>query len=425
MSLSLRVKPLWTRLLVLLAVVGPGIITANVDNDAGGITTYSVAGAHYGYSLLWIMPLVALALVIIQEMSARLGVVTGRGLAGLIRESLGVKATTVILGILFIANLANTVSEFAGVAASMEIFGVTKYISVPIAAIVVWLLIVKGSYKAVERIFLVASALYLAYIASGIIAHPQWGEVGQALITPQFHLEAGFVTIAITIIGTTIAPWMQFYQQSSIADKGLKASDMGYERIDVIVGAIFAIVVAVFITIACASQLFTHGLRIDTAKDAALALGPLAGMYASILFALGLLNASVFSAAILPLSTAYVVCEAFGFEAGVNRKWSEAPIFFSAYTVLIVLGAAIILLPIRSLVDAMLESQTLNGVLLPVILLVMLRLINDKRIMGKYVNGSIFNVLSWIIVIALIILTVILVITSVFPGFLNGIVGAI
>jgi Mn2+/Fe2+ NRAMP family transporter len=358
-------------------------------------------------------------------MSARLGVVTGRGLAGLIRESLGVKATTVILGILFIANLANTVSEFAGVAASMEIFGVTKYISVPIAAIVVWLLIVKGSYKVVERIFLVASALYLAYIASGIIAHPQWGQVGQALITPQFHLEAGFVTIAITIIGTTIAPWMQFYQQSSIADKGLKASDMGYERIDVIVGAIFAIVVAVFITIACASQLFTHGLRIETAKDAALALGPLAGMYASILFALGLLNASVFSAAILPLSTAYVVCEAFGFEAGVNRKWSEAPIFFSAYTVLIVLGAAIILLPIRSLVDAMLESQTLNGVLLPVILLVMLRLINDKRIMGKYVNGSIFNVLSWIIVIALIILTVILVITSVFPGFLNGIVGAI
>ena len=419
MSLWNRLKPIRTRLLVLLAVVGPGIITANVDNDAGGITTYSVAGAHYGYSLLWIMPLVALALVIIQEMSARLGVVTGRGLAGLIRESMGVRATAVILTILFIANLANTVSEFAGVAASMEIFGVSKYISVPIAAIVVWLLIVKGSYKAVERIFLVASALYLAYVASGFMANPPWGQVAQAAVTPTFHFESGFVTLAVTIIGTTIAPWMQFYQQSSIADKGLKPSDIGYERIDVVVGAIFAIIVAGFITIACAATIYQNHQQIETAKDAALALMPLAGTYAAALFALGLLNASVFSAAILPLSTAYVVCEAFGWEAGVDRKWKEAPIFFGAYTALIVLGAAIILLPIKSLVQAMLASQTLNGVLLPIILLVMLRLINDKRLMGKYVNGRIFNVLSWIMVIVLIALTIILVITSVFPGFLG------
>jgi Mn2+/Fe2+ NRAMP family transporter len=419
MSLWNRLKPIRTRLLVLLAVVGPGIITANVDNDAGGITTYSVAGAHYGYTLLWIMPLVALALVIIQEMSARLGVVTGRGLAGLIRESMGVRATAIILAILFIANLANTVSEFAGVAASMEIFGVSKYISVPIAAIIVWLLIVKGTYKAVERIFLVASALYLAYVASGIMAHPSWSTVAQAAITPTFHMDAGFVTIAITIIGTTIAPWMQFYQQSSIADKGLKPTDIGYERVDVVVGAIFAIIVAGFITIACAATIYQNHQTIETAQDAALALIPLAGQYAATLFALGLLNASVFSAAILPLSTAYVVCEAFGWEAGVDRKWTEAPIFFGAYTVLIVLGAAIILLPIKSLIQAMLASQTMNGVLLPVILLVMLRLINDKRLMGRYVNGRVFNVLSWGMAIILIVLTVILVVTSVFPGLLG------
>jgi Mn2+/Fe2+ NRAMP family transporter len=419
MTLWHRLKPIRARLLVLLAVIGPGIITANVDNDAGGITTYSVAGAHYGFSLLWIMPLVALALIIIQEMSARLGIVTGRGLAGLIRESLGVRATALILGVLFIANLANTVSEFAGVAASMEIFGVSKYISVPIAAVVVWLLIVKGSYKFVERIFLLASAIYLAYVASGIMANPPWGQVAQALVTPSFHFEAGFVTIAVTIIGTTIAPWMQFYQQSSIADKGLKVADIGYERIDVFIGAVFAIVVAGFITVACAATLFSQGVRVDTAKDAALALGPLAGPYAATLFAVGLLNASVFSAAILPLSTAYVVCEAFGWEAGVDRKWSEAPIFFGAYTLLIVLGAAIILLPIKSLIEAMLASQTLNGVLLPFVLLIMLRLINDKRLMGKYVNGRVFNVLSWAMAIALIVLTAILVVTSIFPGVLG------
>jgi Mn2+/Fe2+ NRAMP family transporter len=415
-----RLKPIRVRLLMLLAVVGPGIITANVDNDAGGITTYSVAGAHYGYSLLWVMPLVALALVIVQEMSARLGVVTGKGLADLIRESMRVRAAAVILSILMFANLANTVSEFAGVAASMEIFGVSKYVSVPLAAVGVWLLIVKGSYKPVERVFLVASALYLAYVASGLLARPAWPVVGQAALTPSFRFEAGYVTIFITIIGTTIAPWMQFYQQSAIVDKGLQAADYAYERLDVIIGAIFAIFVAAFITIACAATLFAHGLRIETAKDAALALHPLAGPYAATLFALGLLNASVFSAAILPLSTAYVVCEAFGWESGISRSLKEAPVFFGIYTALIVLGAGVILLPIKSLVQAMLASQTLNGVLLPIILVVMLRLINDRRLMGNFVNGRAFNVLSWAMVVALIALTVILVITSVFPGFLGS-----
>jgi len=420
MTLRQRFKPIRVRLAVLFAVLGPGIITANVDNDAGGITTYSVAGAHYGYSLLWMLALVALALIIIQEMSARLGVVTGKGLADLIRESMGVRTTALIIGLLLIANLANTVSEFAGVAASMEIFGISKYYSVPLAAVGVWLLVVKGNYKTVERIFLVASALYLAYVASGILARPPWPTVLQAVYTPSFYFDAGYVTIFVTVIGTTIAPWMQFYQQASIVDKGLKITDYAYERLDVIVGSVFAVLVAAFITIACAATLYTHGLRIETAQDAALALGPLAGPYAATLFALGLLNASVFSAAILPLSTAYVVCEAFGWESGLSRNWRQAPIFFSIYTTLILLGAGIILLPIQSLIQAMLVSQTLNGVLLPVILVVMLRLINNRRLMGNFVNGRIFNLSAWAMVVVLIALTVILVITSVFPNILGG-----
>lgn len=420
MKLRQRFRPIRARLLVLLAVIGPGIITANVDNDAGGITTYSVAGAHYGYSLLWMLGLVALALIVVQEMSARLGVVTGKGLADLIRESLGVRATAVIIGLVLFANLANTVSEFAGVAASLEIFGVSKYISVPVVALGVWLLIVKGSYKSVERIFLVASALYLAYVASGFLANPPWPDVLRAARTPSFHFEAGYVTIFVTVIGTTIAPWMQFYQQSSIVDKGLKISDYTYERIDVVVGSVFAVLVAAFITISCAATLHASGVRIETAKDAALALRPLAGPYAATLFALGLLNASVFSAAILPLSTAYVVCEAFGWEASVSRDWKDAPVFFGIYTALIALGAGIILLPVKSLVQAMLDSQTLNGVLLPVILVVMLRLINDRRLMGSFVNGRLFNFIAWAMVVALIALTGILVVTSFFPGVLGG-----
>ncbi len=410
MRLWMRWKPIRVRLMLLLAVVGPGIITANVDNDAGGITTYSVAGASFGNTLLWMLPLVAVALIIVQEMSARLGVATGKGLADLIRESMGVRATAVIIGIVVVANLANTVSEFAGVAASMEIFGVSKYIAVPLAGIAVWLLIVKANYKVVERVFLIASAIYLAYIASGFMAQPDWGTVAKDFVTPRFPLQLGYVTIFVTAIGTTIAPWMQFYQQASIVDKGIKPSDYAYERIDVVVGSVFAVVVAGFIIIACSSTIHAAGKEIQSAKDAALALEPLAGKYASVLFALGLLNASVFSAAILPLSTAYVVCEAFGWESGVDRSFSQAPIFFGTYTALIVLGAGIILLPIPSLVQAMMASQTLNGVVLPIILIVMLRLINDRRLMGDFVNGRILNIISWFVVIVLIVLTILLIV---------------
>ena len=416
MSIQQRFGRWRMRLPLLLAVIGPGIITANVDNDAGGITTYSVAGAHFGYEMLWIMPLVLLALIIIQEMSARLGVVTGKGLGDLIRESMGVRATVLVLGIFMFANLANTVSEFAGVAASMEIFSISKYISVPVAAVGVWLLVVKGNYKSVERVFLLASTIYLTYIISGILAKPQWDEVLKGFVTPSFQLNAAYVTMIVTIIGTTIAPWMQFYQQASIADKGIRIQDYAYEKVDVIIGSIFAVVVAAFIMIACASTLYVNGIKIESASDAALALKPLAGPYASALFALGLLNASVFSAAILPLSTAYVVCEAFGLDLGVNRGIREAPAFFGIYTAFIVLGAAIILLPIKSLVQAMLASQTLNGVLLPIILIVMLRLINDKRIMGKHINTRLGTIVSYLMVALLILLTAILIIVSVFPN---------
>jgi len=410
-----RLRPYRTRLALLLAVIGPGIITANVDNDAGGITTYSVAGGIYGYGLLWMMPLVLIALIIVQEMSARLGVVTGKGLADLIRESLGVRLTTLILSLLVIVNLANTVSEFAGVAASMEIFGVSKYISVPVAAFVVWLLIFRGNYKTTERIFLVASSIYLAYIISGILAKPDWSEVGKAFYTPTFNLNIEFVTLFVTIIGTTIAPWMQFYQQASIVDKGIQVEDYRYEVLDVVVGSIFAVVVAAFIVIACAATIYKQGIRIETAKDAAMALGPLAGKYAQTLFALGLLNASLFSAAILPLSTSYSVCEAFGWESSLSKNIKDAKVFFIIYTALIVVGALCILLPIKSLIRAMMASQTLNGILLPIILIVMLHLINDRRIMGNFAMNRWFNILVWITVILLILLALVLVVVSVFP----------
>lgn len=406
-----RLKVFRIRLLAWLAVFGPGVITANVDNDAGGITTYSVAGAQYGYKLLWIMPLVVVALIIVQEMSARLGVITGKGLADLIRETLGVRMTTLILGVLLIANLANTVSEFAGVAAGMEIFSVSKFISVPICALGVWLLIVMGNYKIVERVFLIASALYIAYIVSGCLAHPSWEHVLKASVRPYLIWDTSYLVLVITVIGTTIAPWMQFYQQSSIADKGLKPKDYAAERLDVILGSLFAVFVAAFIMISCAATIYVQRKDIQTAADAALALGPLAGEYAKILFAIGLLNASVFSAAILPLSTAYVVCEAFGWECGVSRNVKEAPVFFGIYTAFIVIGALVVLLPLKSLVWTMMASQTLNGILLPIILLVMLRLVNDRRLMGDYVNSRALNWVSGLIVMTLIMLTGMLVIS--------------
>ena len=418
MSIRQRLASARARWLLLLAVVGPGIITTTVDNDAGGIATYTVAGAHYGYGLLWALPLAGIALIFAQEMSARLGVITGKGLADLIREEFGVRWTALIIGIMVFANLANTVSEFAGVAASMEIFGISKFISVPLAAIGVWLLVVKASYKSVERIFLLGSVFYLAYVGSALLVQPAWGTVARALVSPRFEFEPNYVILLVTIIGTTVAPWQQYYQQSAIADKGLKPEHYGYELIDVALGVVYAVAVVGFIVITCADTLFVSGVRIEGARDAAVALSPLAGPFAAALFAFGLLNASLLSSAVLPLSTAYVVCEAFGWESGVSRDLKEAPAFFGIHAALIALGAAVILLPIRSLVQTMMASQTLNGVILPIIMVVMLRLVNDRGLLGRFANPKAYNVLAWAIVAALIALTVILLVTTVFPQLL-------
>jgi NRAMP (natural resistance-associated macrophage protein)-like metal ion transporter len=398
-------RGMWKSLALFFALIGPGVITSNVDNDAGGITTYSLAGADYGMALLWILIPITVALIIIQEMCARMGVVSGKGLSDLIRERFGARITFYLMMVLFFANLGNAISEFAGVAASLEIFGVSKYISVPLAAVFVWWLVVKGSYKSVEKVFLVACMFYLSYIISGFLGKPDWGEVGRALVTPTMRMDARFLTLSIGVIGTTIAPWMQFYLQSSVVDKGLTAEDYKYTRMDVIVGSFTVNIVAFFIILLCALTLHEHGIKIETAWDAALALEPLAGKYSAGLFAFGLLNASLFAASILPISTAYTICEAFGWESSLDRKFIEAPQFYGLYLLMILLGAGIILLPDVPLIPVMFYSQVINGLLLPFILIFMLILINDSRIMGRYTNGVAMNVISGLVVVALVVLS--------------------
>ncbi len=411
--MPMRWRRMRRRLLLFLTVMGPGIITASVDQDAGGITTYSVAGAQYGYSLLWSLPFIVLALAVIQEMGTRMGVVTGRGLADLIRERFGLRITLLCMAVLVVANLANTASEFAGVAASLEIFRISRLWSVPLTALLVFGLVVQGTYRAIERIFLVASALYVVYVVSALLAQPPWGEILRQTVRPSFSLQGGYLITLITIVGTTIAPWMQFYLQSSIVDKGIRLRDLRWARLDAYVGSLVAGLIAFFIIVACGATLFPNGVRVETAKDAALALEPFAGHYATILFAFGLLNASVFSAAIVPLSTAYAVCEALGWETGVDRRPREAPGFFIIYTLMIVLGAAPILLPRAPLVAIMFWSQTLNGLLLPLVLLVMLKLINDPEIMGRHVNSVPFNLVAWGTAAVMIALSLLLLLASV------------
>src|SRR4030043_172741 len=395
---------LW-KLGLFFALIGPGIITSNVDNDAGGITTYSLAGSRYGLSLLWTLIPILVALIIIQEMCARMGVVSGKGLSDLIRERFGAKVTFYLMIMLFLANMGNTISEFAGVAASMEIFGVSKYISVPLGAFFVWRLVVKGPYKSVEKAFLIACVFYFSYIISGFLVKPSWNIIMTAFVTPTVTFDVGWLTMAIGIVGTTIAPWMQFYLQSSVVDKGIKAENYKYTRMDVIFGSFAGHVVAFFLIFLCAVTFFTHGPHIETAKDAALALAPLAGSYCAWLFAFGLLNASLFAAPILPLSTAYTICEAFGWESSLNCKFLEAPQFYGLSSLMVFLGAGIILLPDMPLIGIMFYSQVINGAILPVILVFMLLLVNDRRIMGKYVNGLAMNIVSWLTVAVLTILT--------------------
>jgi NRAMP (natural resistance-associated macrophage protein)-like metal ion transporter len=400
----------WRNVLLFVAVIGPGIITANVDNDAGGITTYSLAGAQFGTTLLWTLLPITLALIVVQEMAARMGAVTGKGLADLIRENFGVKLTFYLMISLLIANYGNTVSEFAGIAASMQLFGVSKFVSVPLAAVAIWLLVVRGSYRSVERIFLVACVFYFVYPVSAFLAKPVWREVlHDTLVPSRFQFDSGYVGMLIGLVGTTIAPWMQFYLQSSVVEKGIRKDRYWISRWDVVVGCVVTDVVAFFIIVACAVSLFTHGVKISDAADAARSLEPLAGRYASSLFAFGLLNASLFAAAILPLSTVYYVCEAFGWEAGVDKKWEEAKAFYGIYTAMIVLGAAVVLLPNFPLIQTMFVSQVANGIALPPVLVFMLLLINKRSLMGDQVNGRFFNAVAWVTAIVVVALTLLLV----------------
>jgi Mn2+/Fe2+ NRAMP family transporter len=386
------------RILLFFAVVGPGFITANVDNDAGGILTYSQAGAHFGYTLLWTMIPITVALIVVQEMCARMGAVTGKGLSDLIREEFGLRITFLMMLGILITNFGNVITEFIGIAGSMELFGVSKYISVPICGVVVWLIAVKGQYKSVEKVFLVASFFYITYIFAGVLAKPVWVEALKATVKPPQlgAFRRDYLYMVIGVVGTTIAPWMQFYLQSSVVEKGVTRRQYKTSRLDVIVGCIFTDVVAWFIIVACAATLYLHGVRdIRDAADAAQSLRPLAGDYAYILFALGLFNASLFAASILPLSTAYTVCEGLGFESGVGRKFSEAPAFYWLYTALIVAGGAVILIPGLPLVKIAVFSQVVNGAVLPFVLIFMLLLINKKELMGEFVNKPTFNIIAW------------------------------
>ena len=402
---TIRKPSHWKNLLIFLSVMGPGIITANVDNDAGGIATYSVAGAHFGYSMLWIFLPMALALIVIQEMCSRMGVVTGKGLADLIRERFGVKITFYAMAVFLFSNFLNTVSEFSGIAASCEIFGISRFISLPLAAAAIWWIVVKGTYKSVEKVFLMACVFYFAYVITGFLVRPQWGMVAREFVRPTFDLKPAFILMIMGVIGTTIAPWMQFYQQSTVVEKGINVKDYKYARLDVIIGGIVVNIIAIFIIISCAATLFKNGIRVETAKDAALALEPLAGRHCSTLFAIGLLNASVFSAMILPLATAYSVCEGLGWEAGVDKRLKEAPQFYFLFTALIVLGAGIIMFPHINLIMVMLLSQASNAVFLPFVLIFMLILINDKRLMGQYRNSKFFNIVAWLTVAVTVALT--------------------
>jgi Mn2+/Fe2+ NRAMP family transporter len=399
--------------------MGPGIITANVDNDASGITTYSVAGARFGYALLWTLIPTTVALVVVQVMVARMGAVTGKGLSDLIRENYGVRSTFFMMIVLFIANFGNTVADFAGWAASMEILGFSKYLMVPLGALVIWMLVIKGSYRFVERILLVACLIYFGYVLSGFMARPNWTEVFKSTVIPQIKWDSEFILLSIGIIGTTITPWMQFYLQSSIAEKGIKKEEYKASRLDVLIGCSITDIISFFIIVTCATTLFPYDIKINEASEAALALKPLAGDYAFLIFAISLANAGLLGAIIVPLATSYYICEAMGWERGVNKTFREAPQFMWIYTFMIITASLLVLIPGAPLVFLMVLSAVLNGLLLPFVLIYALSLVNNKKIMGEYVNPRSYNVISWGTVIVIAILALFFVITTLFPTSLN------
>jgi len=403
------------RLLAYIAILGPGMITANAGNDAGGIATFASVGADFGYSLLWLLIPITISLGIVQEMCARMGAVTGKGLADLIRERFGVRWTALIMLALLIANAGVTVSEFVGIAAASELFGVSHYLSVPLAAILVWFLIVKGSYKKVERVFLLMSLVFLGYIVSAFLSRPDWSAVAIGMVRPEFKLEYAFIFTFVAVIGTTISPYMQVYVQSSVVEKGVTPDDYGKTKLDVWVGTIFAILIVFFIIVSTAATLHKAGIQISSAEDAARALRPLAGRYAQALFGLGLFGASMLAAGVLPLATAYSISEALGFEKGVSRSFREAPIFLGTFTFLVAVGAAIAIVPGLPLIRVLLVTQVINGLLLPIVLFAVLRLVNDREVMGTHVNGPIYNVLAWLTAIVVTILSLLYIVITLFP----------
>jgi Mn2+/Fe2+ NRAMP family transporter len=392
-------------LLMFVSIVGPGMITANIDNDAGGIGTYSLAGAQFGFGFLWLVVLITIPLIVIQEMCIRLGIITGKGLADLIRERFGVRITLVVMILLVLTNLFTTSAEFSGIAASADVFHLSRVTAVAAAALFVAVLVLRANYKVVEKVFLAACLVYFTYIVSGLLAKPDWTDVLHATVTPHISWSSAYLAMFIGVIGTTIAPWMQFYVQSSVVEKGVKPKELRYSQTDVVLGSLVTDIVAYFIIVACGATLFAHHVHVSDAGQAAAALEPLAGKYASTLFAIGLLNASLFAASVLPLSTAYTVCEAFGFESGVDKRFAEAPIFFGLYLAIIVLGAVPVLVPNVPLLTIIFWSQVISGMLLPVVVIAMLLLVNDRALMGKHVNGGIFNLIAWTTAIALIVAT--------------------
>lgn len=402
MDTSVKKKSIWKNILLFMVILGPGIITGSVDNDVGGITTYSVAGAEYGYNLLWTLIPAFVVLFVTQEMNARMGIVTGKGLADLIRENMGVKVTFFIFVFLLGADILNTMTEFSGVAGSMQIFHISKYISIPLVAIGVWFMVVKGTYRVAEKIFLLFSLCLLVYIVAALMGKPDWNAIGTSMIKPEIQTNFTYISTVIGIIGTTIAPWMQFYMQSAVIEKKLQIKDLKFSVLDVMVGCICTVVVAFFIIIACAATLHVSGTHINDASDAAAALEPVAGAIAAQVFAFGLFVASIFASVILPVATAFYVCEAFGFEAGIDKKWNEAPQFYWLYTAIIIISAGIILIPNVPLIQISLWSQRINGILLPVVLLCMIIIVNKKDVMGKYVNKPISNIISWLTIVLLI-----------------------
>lgn len=394
------------KLFMILSIVGPGLIAASAGNDAGGITTYSVVGAHYGYSMLWGLFAIAIGLAVVQEMNARMAVVTGKGLSDLIRERFGVRWAFFAMLILLIANVGVAIGDFAGIAASLELFHISKYISIPVLVLLIWVILTRGNYSKAEKVFLFLTITFFGYIVTAFLVKPDWSKVAVSIVRPEAKFDKGYFLVLIGMIGTTITPYMQFYLQSSIVDKGISLKDYKYKKLDVYIGTTFAMLTALFITVCTAETLYKRGINIDSAQDAASALGPLAGNYSFLLFAIGLFGASFLACCVIPLCTAYAICEAFGFESGIDNRIKDAPVFFGLFLFILITSAGVVLIPNLSLINVILFTQQLAGILCPVVLIFMIKIVNDPEVMGKHVNSTLQNFIAKATVVLIIVLTI-------------------